>query len=141
MKSFLFHTAAGVITQVGACDDASYAVQTPPAGSSILELATPPADAFVYIAGNFVNNGTVAARGAIAAAVSAATITADGTTVASITGLPDPCTVSLTGVQTVAPTVVTGGTIEITANAPGTIAVSVTADPAYLPWSTTIDAV
>lgn len=141
MKSYIFYSSTGFITQVGYCDDASFAIQSPPSGFTILEISSNPDNAFDYMKLNYVHNGAVVARQSISPTVSKTQITSDGIDSTTISGLPDPCTVSISGPVSVAPTSVTGGSITITCNAPGAITVSVEADPTYVSWSTTINAV
>ena len=57
-----------------------------------------------------------------------------------ISGLPDPCTLRLSGAVTLAPAVVTGGSVTITSTVPGAITLRVTADPTHKAWEVTIHA-
>ena len=79
---------------------------------------------------------------AIAATVSAATIEADGAAECVVSGLPDPCTVTVTGPGAAAwgPHPVEGGELVLTATEPGDLVVSVAAPPRYLPFETTVHA-
>lgn len=87
-----------------------------------------------------VVDGAVVERAAMAPAVSAAAIAADGVAEAVISGLPDPCTVQVTGPAPVGPLEVTGGSLTLTATLPGAYRVRVSADPTHKPWDVTIHA-
>jgi hypothetical protein len=87
-----------------------------------------------------VADGDVLERDAIAATVSAETIAADGSAECTISGLPDPCRVMVTGAVQAGPLDVTGGTLTLTSTQPGDIRVSVTADPTHKAWEVTIHA-
>jgi hypothetical protein len=143
MNFYLIHDATGLITQTGQCDPASYEIMPKylPAGTSLLALSAAPADANTFIAQNYVAAGAVTPRATMTPTVSASTITANGTSSAAVSGLPNPCSVTISGVLTAGPTPVTDGTIDLTSDLAGALVVTVTADPAFLPWSTTINAV
>lgn len=64
----------------------------------------------------------------------------DGADAGLISGLPDPCLVSIIGSVAQPPTAVVGGSVTITATVPGAIILRVTADPAYLAWEVTLHA-
>jgi hypothetical protein len=100
-----------------------------------------PLDTVVASDTHYVSDGALAARIAMTPTVSKTTLTADGTDAVTISGLPDPCTVAITGAISVAATTVTGGSITLTSNTVGAIRVRVTADPQYLAWSTDLNAV
>lgn len=87
-----------------------------------------------------VVNGAVVERAAIAAVVSGETIAADGIAECLITGLPNPCSVTIAGAAEVAPAEVAGGTLALTSTQPGAITIRVTADPTHKPWETVIHA-
>lgn len=143
MNFYLIHDATGLITQTGQCDPASYKIMPGylPAGTSLLALSAAPADANTFIEQNYVHDGTVTPKQTMAPAVSAGAITANGTAEATITGLPNPCVVTIAGVVPSGPTQVTDGEVILTSNQPGDLIVNVTAEPSWVPWSTTIDAV
>jgi hypothetical protein len=88
-----------------------------------------------------VVDGAVVPRAEMALTVSADTFPADGTTACVISGLPDPCTVEISGSFTVPPTPVTGGAITLTTSQPGVLTIRVTADPHYLSKEITLYAV
>lgn len=88
-----------------------------------------------------VVDGAVVERATIAATVSAETIAADGVAECVITGLPDPCSVTISGAVQAEPAVVAGGTLTLTSTQAGDIRVGVTADPTHKPWETVINAV
>jgi hypothetical protein len=140
-QSLVFYTADGTITQTQVVPDFAVAAQVPLPGMQIALIDALPADRSDFMASFYVLAGAVIARQTMTPSLDHATIAADGVAVATITGLPDPCSVSITGVLAVAPTTVTGGTISLTANAVGDLNIMVTAAPAYLPWSTTVHAI
>ena len=88
----------------------------------------------------FVRDGTAVPRMAMAPNLSAQEIMADGEDACVISGLPDPCTVSITGSVALPPTAVVGGSVTITATVPGSIHLRVTAEPTHLPWEVTLHA-
>ena len=89
----------------------------------------------------FVRDGTAVPRMAMAPSLSTQAVVADGEDACVISGLPDPCTVSITGSVALPPTEVAGGSLAITATVPGSIHLRVTAEPTHLPWETTLHAV
>jgi hypothetical protein len=72
--------------------------------------------------------------------VSTETIAADGSAQCVITGLPEPCRVTITGAVQAGPVEVSGGTLTLTSTQPGAIRVAVTADPACKAWEVIIHA-
>lgn len=142
MIFFVVHDNFGVIAQVGASsEEAFYASDMPmiPAGSMILEIAEEPADKIAFLASHFVRNGELAQRGTMTPAVSKTTLTADGVDIAAIRGLPTPSAVTISGLVS-AEVTVTDGTLDITADQPGAIVVTVNCAPEWLPWSITLNA-
>ena len=87
-----------------------------------------------------VVDGTLIERATMTPTVSAATIAADGIATATITGLPDPCVVSIAGAVTAGPVQVTGGALTLASTQPGEIRIAVRADPTHKPWETTVHA-
>jgi hypothetical protein len=77
----------------------------------------------------------LAERPMVAIAVDRTEITADGVDTASITGLPDPCTLLIDGV----PVTVDGGRLELTADMPATYSIVFDQFPA-MSWSVEITA-
>jgi hypothetical protein len=88
----------------------------------------------------WVDGGEAVARLTMAVAVSADTIAADGVAECVLSGLPDPCTVTVRGAVTAGPVEVTGGSLTITSTALGAISVSINADPVWKPWGGVINA-
>ena len=87
-------------------------------------------------------DGAVVPRDAMPApTVSATTIAADGVAEAVITGLPEPCRVSVRGPANSTTIDVADGEIVLTSTVAGGIEVTVDAPPAYLAWRTIIHAV
>jgi hypothetical protein len=87
-----------------------------------------------------VVDGEVVERPAIAVTVSADTIAADGVDECVLSGLPDPCIVTVRGVVSAGPLEVTGGSLTLTSTALGPITISITADPVWRPWDGVINA-
>lgn len=85
-------------------------------------------------------DGEVVARDVMAPSVSATSIAADGEDACVIAGLPDPCTVAISGAVTAGPVDVVGGELVLTSTVPGAIHVRVTAGVQWRPWEVTIDA-
>jgi hypothetical protein len=141
MSAFVKYDASGAIVGLGTCPDDMLASQPVDSGQTLLAIDKFPVALLAYIQQNYVAAGVVTAKAAMTASADATTITADGVAAATISALPDPCVVSISGALTADPTPVTGGSIILTCDHPGALLVSVTADPAWLPWSITIDAV
>lgn len=110
---------------------------TPPEGCQLLQLPealTPPLHHW-RVAG-----GTVVPRAVMPVLVSTPGIAADGDNECALTGLPDPCTVTITGAVSAGPMDITGGSLILTSTAPGAIIIAITADPIWKPWESTIHA-
>lgn len=88
-----------------------------------------------------VVDGACVPRTMVDAVVSASAIDADSVDETVISGLPDPCEVSISGAVTAPWTTVEGGAITLTSSTAGEIRVAVRAEPTHRPWSTTIHAV
>jgi hypothetical protein len=141
MTAYVNYDSTGVITQVGMVPDFLFAfMPTPPAGLSRAALSSIPPDFNAYQAAHWVNSGTVTAKGVIGAAIDTTTIAADGTAAATITGLPMPCTVTVSGALSAGPLTVTDGTVVLTCDHPGDLILNVTAEPAWLPYTVTVHA-
>ena len=78
--------------------------------------------------------GEIIPRQVMAPTLSAASIVADGVAEVVISGLPDPCTVTVTGVATLGPLEVTGGELRLTAEVAGELRVRVVAGVSWAPW-------
>lgn len=139
----IFHVTykpeSGLITQTGCCSGpTAEEVQSWPVAPDAILIV----DQYIERIQDWrVVDGVLVERTTMAPTVSATTITADGTDACVITGLPTPCVVAVSGVFTAPPTAVTDGMVTLTATAPGTLTIRVTADPAYKAWETTIHAV
>lgn len=88
-----------------------------------------------YVAGN---PPALAARPAMTPNISATSVQANGADAITITDLPDPATVAVTGPHS-ASGEVTGGTLELSFDAPGDYLVHIEAFP-HLPYEVTIHA-
>ena len=108
-----------------------------PPGGGIVVLPAPldgPAEHYR------VTDSALLLRDVMAPSVSATSIAADGEDACAIAGLPDPCTVAISGAVTAGPVEVVGGELVLTSTAPGAIHVRVTAGVQWRPWEVTIDA-
>lgn len=139
MPSFvLIYDATGAIVGQGFTSVAVAAEDWPVApGHTALVVpgAVQQAETDCYVAA-----GQVLPRAVMTPTISAPTIAADGLAECVITGLPDTCTVTITGAVTAGPVEVPGGSLTLTSTQPGEIKISVRADPFYKVWGTTIDA-
>lgn len=109
----VYETATGRIVKYGVCAAADIELQAGP-GEAVLAVAAGVRDSTHYVAA-----GEIAARPAIA--FDKMVIAADGIDTATLAGLPDPCTVVIDGDEQV----VTGGTLEFSAAAPGAYRIQV----------------
>jgi len=133
MQSFvLYRSSDGVVVGHGTAPDAwslSY--------GDIEALPGPPG---LEPHGWRVVDGELVARLPIPVIVSAPVITADGDDECMLSGLPDPCTVTITGVVSAGPLEVTGGSLTITTTTHSAIQISIAATPVWKPWEGTIHA-
>lgn len=137
-----YDTASGRPIQVNSCSDDLFSeLPDPDAGQGRIVIDTHPDDAIAYLQAHYIVADVLTTRATITPTISASSFTADGTTTVTIGALPDPCSVTITGVLTAGPTDVTGGSIDISSDVPGDLTVSVSADPVWLSWSTILHAV
>jgi hypothetical protein len=87
-----------------------------------------------------VVDGELVPRTVMAPSVSKASILPNGEDVCAISGLPDPCIVTIAGAVTAGPVEITGGVLELTSTHAGAIEIEVRAGLVYSPWRTTINA-
>lgn len=87
-----------------------------------------------------VVDGEVVERPDMPLAISTTHFPADGEAECTLSGLPDPCTVTLTGAVSAGPLQITGGSLTLTSTAPGAITIAITAHPVWKPWEGTIHA-
>lgn len=87
-----------------------------------------------------VVEGEVVERPDMPVVVSSPRFAADGEASCVLSGLPDPCTVTIAGAASAGPLEVTGGSLTLTSTTPGAIHVQVAAHPAWKPWETTLHA-
>jgi hypothetical protein len=143
MPYFVVAEPHGVIRQVSHCDDEVWAMlqlmADPFRGGLAVAIPPPPADLTAYQATHYVADGVVVERTEMAPNVSTTSIAADGIAVATIAGLPNPCTLVVTGPLAQAATEITDGAVEFTADVAGDYTLSITAT-AFLPWSVVIHA-
>lgn len=137
-----FLTASGEIRQVSSCSDNGFFAKLPvaPAGTSRLLIAEKPSSVATYMTANYVSGGEVVPKITMTPTISATGFAANGVASVTISGLPNPCQVTITGVIAGGPEIVTDGEVVLTSDQPGDVIVSVRADPDHLPWSVTIHA-
>ena len=87
-----------------------------------------------------VVDGQVVERPEMPVVVSAPSFAANGEAECVLSGLPDPCTVTVRGVVSAGPVEVVGGSLTLTSTAPGSIHIEITAHPVWKPWETTLHA-
>jgi hypothetical protein len=105
------------------------------------ELVVIPAQLTARLDYYRVVDGHVVERPGMPVDLSTTSIAADGAAECVLSGLPDPCTVTITGAVHAGALEVTGGSLIITSTAPGAITISVAANPVWKPWEGVIDAV
>jgi hypothetical protein len=143
LHRFALYDAIGTLVQMNTCDEVTFAAMPPGGGFqglTLLEITDPITDPLNFIEIHYVAGGVIVPKQTVDAVVSESTIVADGIDTTAITRLPVPCTVTISGALAAGPFEVTDGELDLTCDHAGDIVVSVTADPAYLPWSTTIHA-
>jgi hypothetical protein len=128
----LYRASDGVVVGHGSAPDAWSLT------ANGIEAIPGPAD--LEVNGWRVVDGELVARLPVPVTVSAPVIAADGEDQCVLSGLPDPCTITVRGAVQAGPQEVTGGSLTLTSTAIGAITISVTADPVYKPWETTIHA-
>ena len=134
----------GRLVSVNTCADALYPDMPRPAWPlGYLEIPTMPINVQTWLPTHYVDVGTstVVQCKPMTASVPKTTIAADANDTVTLTGLPSPCSVSITGTITAGPLDVPDGELALTSNVPGDFLVSVTAPPVWLPWSVTIHAI
>jgi hypothetical protein len=140
-QPFAIYDDTGAILQVGHYDEATWnlilSTDNPYPGQHLIALEA-MAD-LTFAQRNYVTGGVVTPKQEMSAAADKTTIAADGVEVATITGLPIPCNVTVAGLISGQVTVL-DGTLELTFDHPGDFQVTATSDPIYLPWSVTIRA-
>jgi hypothetical protein len=140
MTAFVSYDAAGMIAAVTVCPDDLFAIMPLPPGLTHLVIDAVPISMQSWLSTHYVLGGAITDRLQQTPAVSAATIPADGVTVATISGLPFPCILTVSGALQAGPVAIADGTIDITCDNPGALLITVTSDPIYVAWSTTINA-
>ena len=131
MSRFVIPNPDGSIKSVNQCAEIDEGLQDPDAIFYDFETLGIVSDLTHY-----VDAGEITARAALAADFDTLTITADGVDEATLSGLPDPCTVYVDGVATE----VTGGEFIFAAASWGTYVIQVN-EVAYLPkrWEITAE--
>jgi len=134
-------TTSGEITNLCASDqEAAVILATwPPRAGKELVFCAPgaipePPDHYRVV------DGAIVARAVMEVAVSSPTIAADGADTCILSGLPDPCEVTIGGVVSAGPVEVTGGELTLASTTPGKIRVQVRADPLWRAWEAVVDA-
>ena len=137
--SIYYTTADGTIVASNAIPEAFASFQVIPDGCSQLALESSPGIFTVLSSTNYVDNGVLTAKATMSLTTNKTTFTANGTDEVTITGIPNGSVVTISGAVSATETI-TDGELIITSNVTGTILVSITNNPQYLPWSITLDA-
>jgi hypothetical protein len=98
-----------------------------------------------------LQDGELVPRAAMAVTISAPSIAADGTDAAVLSGLPDPCEITIVrqpagadrhqaGPTVYGPATIAGGSLTVTSTEAGRLRVHVTAGVLYVPWQGVVDA-
>ncbi len=141
MSCYVASNADGVLVRYGLCPADDIPLQGAVEGLTSAEVDL---DTFLAISAaparfRFVE-GAVVERALMAPSMTATAIVADGNDAATISGLPDPCRVTIRGVVQWGPDVITGGALILTSTVAGPISITVEADPDFAPWSAAVDA-
>lgn len=139
MPLFVLADPSGRITQTGNMGDDSFENFNPPERTK-LAVAYLPADAATFIATHYVADGQIMARQDMPIIIDPTTILADGRDIVTLTSLPQPCTVTVTGVIQAGPMTIEGGELEITSDHPGEFKITVSAGVEWRDWEATIHA-
>lgn len=140
MALFVLATLDGTIIQFGSIGDDLFEAFSPPGLQKIQIAFTPASDALTFVAQHYVLNGHVVRRSPMPVVVDKTDMLADGIDVCTISGLPDPSIVTISGGISAGPMPVNDGSLEISCDYAGTITVKVSAPPAYLDWEVTLNA-
>jgi len=145
----VIHDAAGAIQWFGSTDGPAEAMAAwpLPAGLALLVVEAPISDALSWR----IEDGALVARGVISPSVSTARIAADGVAESVVSGLPDPCTVTVSRQAPGAalheaarlvhgPAPLAGGVLTVTTTEPGRLLIDVAAGLAWVPLRLVIDA-
>lgn len=124
-----YDKATGRILIVETALDSSHRTETDEIG--LLWAETLPA-----ISSSYISNGELSVRPTMAPSIDKTEITADNTDIATISNLPDPCTVTINGAATEA----TGGSAEICSPVAVTLQITLSGWP-YLDYPLTVEAV
>jgi hypothetical protein len=144
---YVIHDAAGAILWAGQTNapPEEVAAWIWPEGAAFLEVAEDVANPLAWR----VQAGALVARAVMAPSFSAASIAA-GSGAATLSGLPDPCTVSVqrqrpgaapieAGLYLSGPAEVAGGSLALSSAEPGRLVVDVSAGLEYAPWRGTVE--
>lgn len=149
MPWYLLYDSAGVVRQTGFIDETllgplrEYTTANGVigvTGPQIMAIAELPLPIELLTTLTYVDDGVLRQRIAIEAVVSTFDIAADGIDEADITGLPIPCTVTISGALSVDAFELVDGSLTITSDAIGDILITIDAAPPYLSLSMTIHA-
>jgi hypothetical protein len=131
---YVIASPGGAILGAGFCPVGQEDAQSAPDGATLVFVSEVPGD---VRAGWFVRDGELVERDVMAPAVSTTAIAADGVAEAVVSGLPDPCTVTVSGPLSATATV-DGGELVFSAAAAGTYRLTFSREPTHRPWSTNI---
>ena len=138
--TFISYDSLGNITQVQTTDADCASYIKAPTGGGVLQASSGGPFDTNFVSGNYIHGGAVTARIAMSLTVSTTSFPADGTSEATITGIPNGASVTISGAVTAGPETITDGELIVTSTTSGAIQVSITMRPAYQDWSTTLNA-
>jgi hypothetical protein len=138
--NYVVFDATGRILGSGHCADADLGLQPNgwPAGAAVLQVAAATDPNLNYVTGEPPTQG-VAARPTFSGSLDKTAISANGTDAATLSGLPNPTTVTLTGPQGRNTYTVTDGSFALTTAWPGAYRIDIDPFP-QLPASFTVNA-
>ena len=134
MAFFILCDSEGAITQYGQLDDESFDLLETAPGITKIRLEKPPRDVLTFLRLYRLHEGAIMARRPMECSANTTVIKADGKDLLSITGLPKPCTVTISGMLQAGPFPLQDGELHLTADVPGILRVQVEAGIEWIPW-------
>jgi len=131
----------GVVEGFGSCPDAETPLQGGHRGLQSVAISPALYEEIRLAPLDYRLQGdAIARKPAMAATIDRTSIKADGVETATISGLPDPCKVTVSGAVALAPTTVTGGSLDLSSTVRGSLTVRIERDPEFRAWTATINA-
>jgi hypothetical protein len=134
------YDATGLITGYVNCQDSMVKIQEYPAGGGTMPLVAVPADLGAHAKQNYVTRGSLAARLAMALALSKSSLIANGVDEVTISGIPTGAKATISGVGVPFTQTISDGELIITSNKAGAISVRIESRPAFQDWSVILNA-